>query len=97
MENKSYRRRRFGNQTRIHAPARGPVAPIAPQYGPWPLPSIERARSLARSYFAGNAEQQEQLAQYIAQTGDAVFHAVSVVFKTSCFCAVCRPDIKVFC
>lgn len=91
------RSRRFVNRTRIRTPAKWPSTPIAPQYGPWPLPSIERARFLAGCYVAGTSEQKELVAKHIAQTGDCVFHAVSEVFKTACFCQACRPDIKVFC
>lgn len=69
----------------------------APLYGPWPLPTLERARALAGGYVAGTQEQRELVAQHIAKTGDCVYHAVSVVFNKPCICQQCRPDIKRYC
>lgn len=66
---------------------------ILPFIGPFQLPTIERARSLARNFTAGTPESQERLAQYIAQTGDCVLHACAVLFGCKCGCADCAPGV----
>jgi hypothetical protein len=74
-----------------------PLGPTAPFYGPFQPPSIERARQLVGGYVAGSAEDREAVAQWIAATGDCVFHAASEVFHFACCCQRCRPDIKRYC
>ncbi len=75
------RPRRFSSATRIHDPNGRPTPP-APRFGPFQLPTIERAR----------------VAEWIAATGDCVIHAVTEVLRAEgkpagCFCANCRtPD-----
>jgi hypothetical protein len=93
------RMRRYSNKTV------NPLGPTAPMLGPFPLPSIEYARKLAHSYVAGSflpdgtydRSAGERVAQWIAATGDCVFHACSEVFQKPCFCQRCRPDIKRYC
>src|SRR5258707_1284908 len=67
------------------------------QRGPFPLPSIDQARRWAGGYVHGSRESVEAVAQWIASTGDCVYHAVSEVFHRPCICQACRPDIKRYC
>jgi len=86
--------RRLGHRTRIHAPVRGPVEPPPSFIGPYQLPTIEHARRLAGGYIHGTPEAREAVAQWIAATGDCVFHAASMVFGGPCWCADCAPNIR---
>jgi len=38
----------------------------------------------------------ERIADRIAETGECVWHAASVVCGTKCWCSDCRPDVRRF-
>lgn len=80
--------------TRIHPPSRGPLVAPKPFIGPYPLPTLESARALVRSFTAGSSEQCEAVAKWIAATGDCVLHASFMVFGGRCDCADCSPEIR---
>lgn len=72
----------------------------APQFGPWRLPTIERARTLTwgsigfRKDRPEDVEKAERVAQWIAATGDCVWHALAEVTRAEgrdvpCYCANC--------
>lgn len=100
MKPMSYPNRRRMTQTQIHNLNRAKPTVPAPFFGPWPLPTIERARQLVGgscAYYPNEPESAawaERVAQWIAATGDCVWHAVAEVawaegHVTKCFCANC--------
>lgn len=89
--------------------SQGGRAPYPVFFGPRQLPTIERARRLVGvscAYYSNEPESMawaERVAQWIAATGDCVWHAVAEICwadgrrDAACGCADCRPaDVRRF-